>query len=377
LNGKSANISFWLMIVVVLTLLLSACTEQAQQEPKAPVNTNKNKPPQSNVTEKEWKLPITVPEGEYYKSAGWLTDHEILYVTNLEQTSSIYRYQLLTGKSELIYKSNAPIVNAQISPSKKYILIHSSPSSYEGIVTIIDTTRTVQVSQSIPSYELLFEWNTYNESEVLISKFNEDWSFEVLLLDINNDAVSELSLPQPFVKWTGNHKFAFLNWDDNNPALYAPLLERELGQVEGKALFPAILQFSTYHNMLLAISANATDNPQATYSFFDQDLTEVFTFTSPLLSRFSDWLIPYYDYDAVKRQFAALKPKKSVEADAYMDGFDLEIYDIKNQSSRVIMSGLENEPLQFSPSGEALLFGNRFEKVIDLPKKKIIELIKE
>ncbi|MCM3765274.1 hypothetical protein [Neobacillus niacini] len=377
MNVKSANNLFWLMIIIVLPLLLSACTEPVQEKPKAPVKTEKNRPPKSTVSEKEWKLPIAVAEGEFYKSAGWLADNDILYITNLEQTSSLYRYQLFTGKSELIYKSNAPIVNAQISSSKEYILIHSSPSSYEGIVTIIDTTGSVLASQSIASYELLFDWNPYNDSEVLISKFNEDWSFEVLLLDTQKATISKLSLPQPFVKWTGNHKYGFLNWDDNNPSLYAPLIEMEIGQDEGSTLFPAIIQFSPYQDILLTISANATENPQATYAFFDGEMKEVFSFTSPLLSRFSDWLIPFYDYYASGSQFAALKPKISGEADAYMDGFDLEFYNLKKHSSKVIMSGLENEPIQFSPSGDALLYGNRFEKIIDVSKRKILDLIKE
>ncbi|MFL6562619.1 MAG: hypothetical protein ACJ8MO_41790, partial [Bacillus sp. (in: firmicutes)] len=95
-----------------------------------------------------WKLPISIPEGEFSKLVGWLSRTQVLYITNLEQTSSVYRYDLITGKSEFIYKSDYPIVNAQISPSKKSILIHSSPSSYKGMVTIIDTKGTEQLKQS-------------------------------------------------------------------------------------------------------------------------------------------------------------------------------------------------------------------------------------
>jgi hypothetical protein len=375
LKVENAHGRYWLLLLIVLSLLLSACTEQVQQKPKVPEKNANTKLPQTTVTEEEWKLPITVPEGEFYKSAGWLSDHEIIYITNLGQTSSLYRYHLITGKSELIYKSNDAIVNVEISPSKKYLLIHSSPTTYEGIITVINTDGSVQASEKIPSYELLYEWNPYNDSEILISKFNEDWSFEVLLLDIKRSDLTEVSLPQPFVKWTGNDTFAYLNWDDNNPALYAPLLERDLGSNEEKSLFPVLYQFSTYQNVLLAITANATENPQANYSFYDQDMNEIFSFTSPLLSKYSDWLIPFYDYNVMKNQFAALKPIRSGEADAYMDGFDLEIYNLKKRERKVIMSGLENEPIQFSPSGNALLYGNSYEKIINLSKKQIIELM--
>ncbi|MCL6574283.1 MAG: hypothetical protein K6T88_21835, partial [Bacillus sp. (in: Bacteria)] len=286
-------------------------------------------------------------------------------------------YHLLTVKSEVIYKSDQPIVNIQISPSKEYILIHSSPSSYEGLITIIDTLGAVRLQESFASYELVFEWNPYNESEVLVTKFYEDWTFQVVMLDINNSKITELSLTQPFIKWMNVKDIAYLNWGENSPSLYAPLIVKGIENGIEKTVFPTVLQFSTFHNLLMTISVNDQDQSMATYSFFNNKIKRLFSFSIPQLTKYSDWLVPFYDYNKSKGQFITFRPLISAEADTYKDGFLLLTYNLENGSSKLIMEGLENEPVNISPSGEAILYGNRFEKIIDIDAKKIYELIKE
>jgi hypothetical protein len=39
------------------------------------------------------------------------------------------------------------------------------------------------------------------------------------------------------------------------------------------------------------------------------------------------------------------------------------------------LQDLKNEPILLSPSGEVALYGNRFEKIIDLKTKEVRELV--
>lgn len=361
------------IMLIVFTLLLGACTNKEQHKANSP---QKSKTP-ITTQRSDWKLPISPPEGEFYKVAGWLSDKELVYVTNMDQSSNVYRYDLVTGKSDLIFKSVHPIVTVQISPSQKYLLIHSSPSSYEGLVTVTDAKGNEKLRESFASYELEFEWNPYNEEQILVSKFAEDWTFKVLLLDMKTDNTRELSLPQPFIKWLSEKEIAFLNWDENSPQLFAPLIEKNLGSGSEKTIFPSAIQFAAFPNLLMTISVNKQDQSLATYSFSDQRQKEIFTFSIPQLTNFSDWLVPYYDYNNKTGQFITFQPLKSGEIDSYADGFQLAKYDLKKGTSKVIMDGLINEPINISPTGEAILYGNSFEKMIDLKTQKIYELIKE
>ncbi|MCM3725109.1 hypothetical protein M3226_05275 [Neobacillus cucumis] len=375
---NQSNNTLILLIFILSSLFLGACTVKDQPKQKVSINNEKTKAPAAPLSAK-WKLPITIPagQGEFYKVAGWYTNQQIFYVTNLNQTSNLFLYNLLTGKSKLIYKTENPIVNVQISPSKKYLLVHSSPSSNEGVVTIINTKGTELLKKTFPSYDLGFEWNPYNESKVLVTKFAEDWSFQLLLLDSRDDSTIELNLPQPFIKWIKKDEIAYLNWNQTSPSLVAPLIFKQLGSEGEKTVFSNLIQFEAYRDLLMTVTVNEGDSSIADYSFFDKEKKRLFSFSIPQLTKFSDWLVPFYDYSEQKKQFLTLRPLESGDMDTYTDGFQLISYDLKKGSSKLILEGLDNVPISISPSGDTALMGNNYEKLIDLNKRKSYELMKE
>jgi hypothetical protein len=373
-TGK--NVVFACLLLLIITIFLTACTNKQNTKPKPPEEKEKQDEPLPE--EKiDWVLPITPPEGAFYKVAGWLSERQLLYITNQEQTSSVYQYELYTGKSVLLYKSDQPIVTVQISDSKKYILVQTSPSSYEGMITIINQNGTELFEQSLASVELTFEWNPYKESEILVAAFNEDWTYRMYLLDIVDKRAEELSLPQPFIKWISENQIGFLEWEEASFSLYAPLMSMNLNDMTEKPILPEVYQFSTFQDLLMAVTVDKENQSQSTYTFFDNENEPFYSFSMPLLSVFSGWLVPYYDYNQKEGRFVTLQPLSSGDADAYSEGFQLISYDIKKESSEVIMEEMKNAPVSFSPSGDALLYGNRLEKVIDLEKKEIYELVKE
>ncbi|MBT2656649.1 hypothetical protein J7E81_15625 [Bacillus sp. ISL-18] len=375
---KQANRAFILLLFILSSLFLGGCAAKEQPKQKNPIPNNKTKVPTASIAS-EWKLPISIPagQGEFYKVAGWYTDQQIFYVTNLNQTSNLFLYNLLTGKSKLIYQTEHPIVNVQISPSKKYLLIHSSPNPDQGLVTIIDSNGKERLKKTFPSYDLDFEWNRYNESQVIITKFAEDWSFQVYLLDFTNASTAELNLPQPFMKWIEKDEVAYLDWDKTSPSLVAPLVMKKLGSDEDKTVFSKIIQFDAYREMLMTVAVKEGEPSMANYSFFNKEQKKLLSFSIPQLAKFSDWLVPFYDYSELKKQFITLSPLTSGEADTYTEGFQLIRYDLKKGSSELILGGLDNVPVSISPSGDTVLLGNSYEKLVDLNKKKSFDLIKE
>jgi hypothetical protein len=371
---KVRKITFQLFIVFIACFLLNACTgSKSSQDAK-----DKNQQSSHKLKAENWKLPMDIPEGEFFKVAGWYSKDQILYITNQGQTSSLYTYDLISGKSELLFKNDDPIVTAIPSPTRKYILIQSSPSSYEGVITIIDRKGGVKWEHALASYELEYAWNPYNESEIMVSKFNEDWTFKVFKLDMKQKELTELSIPQPFVKWIDHKRIAYLNWDQNKPALVAPLIIKDLSSASENIVSQNVFQFSTFKDVLLTITVNDNEETHAIYSFFNEEYNKaVFSFSIPQLTKFSDWLVPYNDFNTEKQQFLTFQPIRSGEADTYSDGFQLVSYHLKTGKSAILLEGLKNEPLSCSPTGETCLYGGQFEKLIDLKSKKIMNLIKE
>lgn len=381
LAGKRVGHSICCMFMLVFSIfVLNACSSP-QGTRLHPSNLQEGhsakKTGTAGASVSEWKIPLAVSNGEFSKSGGWLSDDQIIYVTNQEQTSSVFSYNLHSGKNKLLYKSGHPIVTVQVSPQKKYILIHSSPSTYEGIITVIDSKGKTIWSEPMPSYELSFEWNPYNDSELLISKFNEDWTFQVFLVNFKSGLNSKLTFLQPFLKWLSPERFVYMNVDNSQPALFSPLVTRSLSEQREHTLFPKVYQFSAFKKRLMTITVPGQDQAKAVYTFYDQNLKPLAVFSMPQLSKFSDWLVPYYDYIEKKDQFLTFEPVKSGVADTYQDGFRLVSHQLKNKKSTTLFQSLNNEPLNCSPSGETCLYGNSYEKLIDLTEKKVVKWVKE
>ncbi|MGG1400557.1 hypothetical protein ABE288_22445 [Bacillus salipaludis] len=371
--GIQKAVRYIFPIILFLSLLLGACNLQTQKK-------SNQTPPKKNGTTfsiKDWKLPLTVSKGEFFKIAGWISENKILYITNIEQSSNIYIYDFLTGKSKFVFKTDSPIVNVQISPSKKYFLVQSSPSTHEGLIEIINQEGKVSWKHSMSSYELEFEWNPYDESKILISNFNEDWTFKLFLIEMNHSKMKEISVPQPFLQWVNRDQIAYLKWDEKKSTLSAPLVFKGLEDGKERRVFSGVFHFTLFPDLLLTIEANKVNKTNSTYTFFDKKLKPIFSFSIPQLTNYSDWVVPNYDYIENKKEFIAFSPLESAEADSYTEGFNLVIYNLKEVNHQLILSGLDNAPLSCSPLGNACLYGNSFEKLIDIKNKKIYDLLKE
>jgi hypothetical protein len=372
------NKIFQALIFIISAFFISACSFQTNVQHQSSQKKNENLNTKKDGNPIKWKLPITLPKGKFYRVCGWLTDDELIYLMNNGKSSTLYSYHLSSGKNLPLYKSDDSVEEVKISPSKKYILIQAAPSAYEGQITIIDSQGNEKYSHVIPSYELAYEWNPYQESQVLISVFQEDWSFRVLLVDFEQKMAKELSLPQPFLKWIGKDQLIYLNWNHNSTQqLLAPLMTISLANTTKTTLFPNVYQFSAFHHVIMTITVTDNAGAKGRYAFYDQKMHQVYSFTMPQLKNYSDWLVPFYDFNEKQQKFITFRPARSTNIDTYKGGFQLVSHDLLKGKSTVLFKGLANKPIALSPSGDACLYGNSFEKIIDLRTKKMIDVVKE
>ena len=128
-------------------------------------------------TGEEVMLPIKDLEGSFFSASGWIDNQTILYITETSEGSALFSYNLVNGQSSRLYSSVYSIVSVTVSPNRKNILIHSSPNSSTGLVTVISSSGKMIMSSEIPSNELAIEWNEHKGNLVLITSFTEDWQY--------------------------------------------------------------------------------------------------------------------------------------------------------------------------------------------------------
>jgi hypothetical protein len=370
------NLSFLVLIYLLALIILTSCkTENHRSDAHSVskiylVNNQKMNPPSSFFSTHQ--LPISISEGEFNSVIGWLSDDEIVYMTNIDGGSNLYRYNLIKGNSELLYKSKNPIVTSLISPDQERVLIHSAPSTYEGQVTIITNGGEERFNKEFPSVEMGFEWNQYNTNQLIITAFKEDWSFTNYFLEINKKEMNAIEIRKPFSKWTGENKIAFLDWNENDISLLSPLIQKEFSKPE-TLLKEDIFQFDTFINNILTITVDSSVQ-KAKYTFYNENMEELSVLNAPVLSSYSGWIVPSYEISSDEKEFLTMIPMESAEADTYRGGFQFISFNIKSGEKMVIMENTENVPFTCSPNKMHCLMGYQYEKLFSLENKKMVQL---
>ncbi|HEY4551399.1 MAG TPA: hypothetical protein VIG98_14105 [Bacillus sp. (in: firmicutes)] len=370
--------AFFLWPLLLLFLLVFVgCEKEKSSISQPPVNQNKKVEINSQIlTARDLKenLPIPIEEGEFEKVYGWMNGRTIVYSTNIQNYSNVYAYDLAEGKNQLIKKVESSITSLHISPSGEYLLIRSPVSPTEMMISVIQKSGEELYSEKIEASDVAIEWNLYNEQRVLISTFTEDWQSQSFDLSIADKKRTEIEVSNPFSYWYGENGLIYLNWNPNDLSLFANVFTKDLSSQVEKEVLSSIFQMDTFKRSIMTIKIDQDPLSEASYHFYDQELKLIGSFKTPVLTRFSDWLIPYYDYNEKKNTFISFQPIENGEVSTYNQGFQLFKYELNRNEKKSIMEGLENEPLSCSPEGDVCLYGYYFEKLIDLDRKIVIKL---
>ena len=371
------NAFFLWLLLLFFTLLMVGCTKEKSSISESTKHQNQKvemDSPLLTVEDIKENVPIPIEEGEFERVYGWIDGQTIVYSTSIQNHSNIYAYNLLKGNNRLIKKVESTISSLHISPSGDYLLIRSPFSPTEFIITVIGKWGEELYSEKIEAFDVGVEWNPYNEQRVLISTFTEDWQSQSFDLSISDRKRSIIELYNPFSFWYDENKLIYLNWNQEDPSLFSNVFTKDLSSQEEKEVFSSIFYMDAFKRSILTVKIDQDSGSEATYHFYDQELNSTGSFKTPVLTRFSDWLIPYYDYNEKKKTFIAFQPLQNGEVNTYNQGFRLVKYEWEHNEKESIMEGLENEPLSCSPSGDVCLSGFYFEKLIDLESKTITKL---
>ncbi|MCM3704534.1 MULTISPECIES: YqgU-like beta propeller domain-containing protein [Cytobacillus] len=362
-------------ILLASLFLIAGCVqpEKAGMEQNQDQEKEASEPSAPPEAENKTIKTIRINEGEFQGANGWLDNDQIVYTVIDGATSRVYAYSLFSGEQELLYESSHPIASVTVSPAGKYILIRSSPGTYEAALTVIKTSGKVVWEENISGFDFAVEWNPYDEESILIASFTEDWEFTPYHIDIAKGTYAEFNLREPFAKWGDSNHLFFLDWDNESPSLFAPLVKQSIDGHNETVVQEDIFQFDAAKDRLMTITVPANQSDQAMYTFMDNHFKKLSSFSIPHLTRFSDWLVPYYDW--TPRGIITFQPLYSAESDMYAGGFQLISVDSETGEKEVLFEDMENAPISCSTDGKACLTGFYLEELIMTDRKEVIRLV--
>ncbi|PID22974.1 hypothetical protein CSV61_00520 [Sporosarcina sp. P3] len=189
-----------ILVPLACSVFLIACTQSEDIE-------TEEQPVENEV---ELVETLTASQDEIRFVVGWLNETEILFVDNKDTEDRLLSFDLQTGDIHTIFSTSATISEVQVHPSASQLLVKTADDSTEAILHILDHAGTPLNEVSVASSELEIRWNGSDASQILITAFSDDWSYEILCYDATDDTLVAVELPDPFPHWLGTEELVFI-----------------------------------------------------------------------------------------------------------------------------------------------------------------------
>ncbi|WP_404443587.1 hypothetical protein LG307_15075 [Sutcliffiella horikoshii] len=369
---------FWVVCIIICFLIGCQSPSHPKEVSNAPAlsNQTKQKPfnPSFFLTESFKKL--SVPAEQFSTISEWLNDETILYIVNDGSGSAVHSYHLISGETDVFYKSEEPILSVEANNNHEMFLVRSAVSATEGkLLVLSDEGEELADWRFDHSIDLVYSWNPFSGQQLVVSSFKEDWTFDSFLLDVPNKSMVKKDVKDPFVQWLSNEEIGYIDWNPDMPVLEAPLYTEDLGTEEKSELKERVVMFHTNESLLITVGS-VDENEMASYSFYRfPELEEVQSYEAPLLTLYSNYFIPYFDFVGSSNLFYSFEATRAGNADGYSDGFQFISFDSTTGQKEVLVKDMENKPLKCSPSGVYCLYGYQLEQLIIPLTKKLVNLV--
>ncbi|NLP50925.1 hypothetical protein [Bacillus sp. RO1] len=370
--------NFWVVCIIICMLIGCQSPSHPKEVSNAPAlsNEEKQKPSKPLIFHNEPPKKLSIPFDQFSAVSEWLNDETILYIVNDGTGSIVHTFNLVSGETDVFYKSEEMIMSVEANKTYDMFLVRSAVSATEGKLSVLsDKGEELAEWKFDNSIDIVFSWNAFSGQQLVVSSFKEDWSYDSFLLDIRNKSMVKKDVTDPFVQWLSDQEIAYIDWNHDMPSLEAPLNAVNLNTQDKKQLKESVVMFHTYESLLLTVGA-VDDNGIASYSFsYFPDLREIQSYQAPLLTLYSNYFIPYYDFVENSKMFYTFESNRAGNADGYTEGFQFISFDTTNGKKKVLAKNMENKPLKCSPNGIYCLYGYQLEQLIIPSTKEIVNLV--
>lgn len=370
----------WRFLLILVMILLTSC----DQPDKEPLLAKESSLLSSNLQSKAGILlkqkiqqpqPVGASAYSFVMVNEWFDHETILYLTDENGASFIYKFHIFTGEEEIFFKIEEPIMRLDANVDYSMFVIEvGTISGHKDLYFVNKHGETVYHYKNIgDEYELY--WNPFKNFEVTIAILQEDFSMKLKLIDLRKKTVKDFEFDYYYIQWLKEQQFAYLKWDMYSPSYYAPLYTYNIKTLEEEKLADEIIAFFGFTHAFLTISVAEKDVLKANYRFYDAKTKKFLSSLEvPILNTYSQtWWIPSHDF--VNSTFYFLQPRESGDLYDYQEGFTLAAFQVETGKIKELTSVDLNYPLKVSPDGKWALMGFRLENIIDLSTKVVKSLV--
>lgn len=368
--------SYYLFALILLFSLLAGCSDKdVVNPPDQQPNNESNQPNNEEIDEKvNFKLPINLDSKGESRIVSFFDNESLLYTTHYKDYSEVQTYHLITGEHQTLHTFKEAIGQVIVNNQFTTILVISYPTSYEAKFTYMNRLGEVIFEQSYEAFDFEVKWNPFNEEELLVTSFFEDWTFTSEVVNLKDQSSTTVQTNQPFMFWTGENELAYIDYMKDVWSITGDLVVQTINEDKKRTILSNVYYVDTCKDQIFAITMEDASSDIATYQILNSDYEVVASAQFEQLSSYADWYIPNYEFLGGK-QFAIFKPNAAGMLDEYESGFQLVIID--GEEMKEIKEFQEPLPLKASPNSRYSLVGYDLEQLIDLKEHTVVDLLKK
>ncbi|WP_157911685.1 hypothetical protein [Alteribacter populi] len=321
---------------------------------------------------------LDVDEYRFVEVNGWFDDEEILYLTDENGRSNLYRHHLFSGEQTLFYSTEEPILDVVPSTNNKYFALKISPIYSEANLLILDQNGDVLMEWIDDGVGFELFWNPYEESDFLIGAIDQEYSSTVHHLNVESDSRQEYDLLPSYLQWLSADRIAYLYWEDYSFGIDAPVYVQHLDddvEVADVLEQEVLTFFGLAEGKYITLREKSSDPDYTEYKINDIDRSgHEFSWDVPVLQTYSqDWWVPYFDHQ--EDQFVYFHPQSPGDVYDYDDYFMLRSVNVDSGEQTELEEFERQKPVQLSPGGDWILVGDRMEMLIHAKRGSRIPLM--
>lgn len=322
--------------------------------------------------------PLTIEYELFQKVVGWIDGETLLVHRGDHQSHELTTYNLFTGESESIYKEYSYLLSIELSHNNEQILFQEVSNS-EISLNIMDLTG--EVTDSIPiSYSgyVTLDWNAVNQDLIFISHYDynpvdETESILVQIWNISENTLSQRPIDSLYPKWYTSNVYVYVDELEGRHLYIGDIREDKTDIIISRDIRDFFLNQDTF------IGVVPSDiNERQVYLFHEYPfLVGDNVITIPRVTMNDEPVKPHLTQSNRNGTILGVLADEAVFLEEQLGDYSLHSLDFSNEVTEEIINLPYDAPIELSPDERYVLFGWRYEFIIDLSSGDMTSLLND
>lgn len=353
------------LFLVCCCLFLFACTVDKNE-----ASINEAKP-------EVYEIHALDLEGEeFQKTIGWLTKETLLVHSGDMNGHRLLSFNIFTGESTVIYEGNLYLLSVEIHSGKKLIVVQEI-NDLETKLTVIDTEGSVIHSTPITySGYVTLDWNAINPNLIFVSYYvydveKEEDTIEVYVWNTEAETLVRQDFASLLPKWYSANIYLYMDEIEGNRLYIGDIRE----ETEDLLINPEVSDFFLHEDTFIGLTESDITERQV-YLFHEYPLlVSDYVLTVPKVTMNGSPVKPHMTQSIRDGEVYGVIPTTPIQLEEDLGEYVLSKLSFEEGLIEEIIELPENAPILLCPDERFILYGWRYELLIDLDTLEIIPLI--